>query len=385
MKSKLEQIRSEGYKTLGAIFIIGVAVYLGFTPLFDKVNGGVAGAVLGASFGAIFVIVLTMYLLNKQTEIEQESKKGERVFAEKVVLYWKIIEETEKMLEDGQLSKEKEMRKIPFVMTRLLMMGNDDVIQKYKVIFTNIYKIFESKESDTVDIEDQSRTEIMDALSHFAVSCRVDLGVSGLELDKTLFEDIKKDLQKMEGIRRGKAKGWMTIEEFLQACKEKERPPELIESTRKLHDKLMQHYRSEPGVLIEIPDFSKSQSQAKLKERTGKKGIFCDITLQKKGIRIGGICKSSRWDYKQLKFPELFFKHDMEHTRKLKIDGITQIDERELKEILFVLDESKKVLEEGKGLKNYKKAAKEGDEKASKQLEELMAEDYTLELNLDNE
>ena len=382
MKSKLEQIRSEGYKTLGAIFIIGVAVYLGFTPLFDKVNGGVAGAVLGASFGAIFVIVLTMYLLNKQTEIEQESKKGERVFAEKVVLYWKIIEETEKMLEDGQLSKEKEMRKIPFVMTRLLMMGNDDVIQKYKVIFTNIYKIFESKESDTVDIEDQSRTEIMDALSHFAVSCRVDLGVSGLELDKTLFEDIKKDLQKMEGIRKGKTqfmKGG--IEEFLQACKEKGRPPELIESTRKLHDNLMQHYRSEPVFGIDIPDFTKTQSQAKLKVKIGK-GVFCDVTLQKKGIRIGNICKSPRWEYKQLKFPELFFKHDKEHPRKLKIDGITQIDERELKGILVVLDESKKVLEGGKVLENYKKAAKKGDEEAKKKLEELLADEETRELNI---
>ena len=46
--------------------------------------GGVAGAVVGSSFGAIFVIVLTMYLLNKQTEIEQESKRSERVFDEKV-------------------------------------------------------------------------------------------------------------------------------------------------------------------------------------------------------------------------------------------------------------------------------------------------------------
>ena len=52
-----------------------------------------------------------------------------------------------------------------------------------------------------------------------------------------------------------------------------------------------------------------------------------------------------------------------------------------MKKILFVLDESKIVLEEKKGLENYKK----GDEEAKKKLEEFMAEDYTLELNLDNE
>ena len=71
--NKLEQTRRKNLTLIGAIFIIGIAVYLGFTPLFNLIGGGVAGAVVGASFGAIFVIVLTMYLLNKQTEIEQES------------------------------------------------------------------------------------------------------------------------------------------------------------------------------------------------------------------------------------------------------------------------------------------------------------------------
>ena len=82
--NKLQQTRKKGVTTLIAISIIAVAVYFGFDPLFDRVGGGVAGAVVGASFGAIFVIVLTMYLLNKQTEIEQESKKSERIFEQKI-------------------------------------------------------------------------------------------------------------------------------------------------------------------------------------------------------------------------------------------------------------------------------------------------------------
>ena len=66
-----------------ALTVIAVAVYVGFTPLYELIGGGVAGAVIGSSFGAIFVIVLTMYLLNKQTEFEQESKKSERIFEKK--------------------------------------------------------------------------------------------------------------------------------------------------------------------------------------------------------------------------------------------------------------------------------------------------------------
>ena len=70
---KLNETRKRGTQSLVALAIIGVSVYLGFEPLFEFVKGGVAGGIIGASLGATFVIILTMYLLNKQTEIEQES------------------------------------------------------------------------------------------------------------------------------------------------------------------------------------------------------------------------------------------------------------------------------------------------------------------------
>ena len=39
-KNKLQSIRKEGRNTLIAITVIGVAVYLGFTPLFEITQGG---------------------------------------------------------------------------------------------------------------------------------------------------------------------------------------------------------------------------------------------------------------------------------------------------------------------------------------------------------
>ena len=89
--TKLEQTRQKGIKTIAVLFVVGVAVFLGFSPLFELVKGGIAGKVIGSTFGAIFAILMTMFLLNKQTEIEQESKKSERVFDEKVVLYKEIL------------------------------------------------------------------------------------------------------------------------------------------------------------------------------------------------------------------------------------------------------------------------------------------------------
>ena len=156
--SKLDETRKKGTNTLIALVVIAVAVYLGFTPLYNLISGGVAGAVVGASFGAIFVIILTMYLLNKQTEIEQESKRGEKVFEEKMKIYWDIFESIQIMLEDGRISKDDEMQKLPFVMLKLVAIGNDKVIEAFQKVYNSINNVFNEKpEDDEVIIEDDER------------------------------------------------------------------------------------------------------------------------------------------------------------------------------------------------------------------------------------
>mgnify|MGYP006117186835 FL=1 len=186
--NKIEKTRKSGERTIIAILVIGIAVYLGFTPLFEKVGGGVAGAVIGSSFGAIFVIVLTMYLLNKQTEIEQESKRGEKIFEEKMKIYYKIFEDTEVMLDDGKISKEDEMKKLPFVMTRLITIGSDEVISSYQEFYGQINEIFEEKPEDIVELTPDQEKGLMRSLSDFANTCRVDLGVSDQAVNAELFK-----------------------------------------------------------------------------------------------------------------------------------------------------------------------------------------------------
>jgi len=184
--SKLRETKKSGYRTLGAIAIIGVSVYLGFTPLYQNVGGGVEGAVIGASFGAIFVIVLTMYLLNKQTEIEQESKKSEKVFEEKVELYKSMLATTKEMLLDNSISSQ-ETTELSFSMVELQMVGADETIDAFNSVFDKINEIFQSKESDPVDISDEHKMEILKSLSRFAQKCRVDLGINESELNEKIF------------------------------------------------------------------------------------------------------------------------------------------------------------------------------------------------------
>ena len=102
MKKNINQTQKQGWLTLFALVIIAFAVSIGFTPLFELIEDGIAARIIGSSFGAIFVIILTMFLLNKQTEIDQESKKSERVFDEKVKIYQKILDICSDMLMDGK-------------------------------------------------------------------------------------------------------------------------------------------------------------------------------------------------------------------------------------------------------------------------------------------
>lgn len=188
--SKLDETRKKGTNTLIALAVIAIAVYFGFSPLYELIspNGGVAGAVVGASFGAIFVIILTMYLLNKQTEIEQESKRGEKVFEQKMNVYWKVFDDTQSMLKDGKISKEDEMQKLPFVMLKLITIGDDAVIDAYQKVYNAINNVFNDKPDDQVEIEDSSKEEIMELLGRFANQCRVDLGVSLEFVETDVFE-----------------------------------------------------------------------------------------------------------------------------------------------------------------------------------------------------
>ena len=202
--NKLEETKRKGRNTLIAIFIIGVAVYFGFTPLFESQLGGVAGAVIGSSFGAIFVIVLTMYLLNKQTEIEQESKRSEKVFEEKMKIYSDIFEKTEQMLDDGKISKNDEMKKLPFVMVRLLTVGSDQVISSFQEVYNSINLVFDSESEDIVELTDDERQNIMTKLSFFANTCRVDLGVSDEQVEAELYKKTEGVIQKSGEILKGK-------------------------------------------------------------------------------------------------------------------------------------------------------------------------------------
>ena len=219
-----------GKRTLFAIAIIGFSAYFGFTPLFNLVDGGIAAAVIGASFSVTFVIILTMYLLNRQTEIQQESKKSEKVFEEKVSIYKGILSHTREMLKDGKLSRE-EIVALSFSAIELQMVGADETIEAFNSVFVEANKIYQSDDNEIVVINESQKMEIYKSLSEFSQECRMDLGINEAILNQEIFDATieelnsavrgKNDLSKYKFKKKEYGKGQLVLAVIKDYAKEK--------------------------------------------------------------------------------------------------------------------------------------------------------------------
>lgn len=218
----MTQREKKNLLTVILIVVIGIAGYIGFGPLFDRFEGGVTGEFLAAIFGTVFTIMLTMFLLNKQTEIEEEKSRGESVFNERVELYKQVIDQMNNIVEDGDISI-TEMNKLQFMLVKLQMVAEDATVQKFINVYDAVSNAFsrtkeeeENEESDNSDnnvtkIEPEDKIAILETMLQFSQSCRVELGLASSEkINTELFaktaESLKKSQKAVEEKKIGRSK-----------------------------------------------------------------------------------------------------------------------------------------------------------------------------------
>ena len=188
------RLKISARKNAISIIIIAIAVFLGFDPLFQLANSKIAVNIISAAFGTIFVIVITMYLLNKQTEIESENNRGEKIFEEKMKIYSDILNKSREMIEDGVLKKD-EMVQAMFQSIQLQMIADNKTIDAYKEVYKEILKVFGENDDDEVDIDMKNQGNILLRLHDFASACRVDLEVSENAPDEKVSDEWSQLLQ----------------------------------------------------------------------------------------------------------------------------------------------------------------------------------------------
>lgn len=196
--------------TVIMIVVIGIAGYIGFGPLFDKFESGVTGQFLAALFGTVFTIMLTMFLLNKQTEIEEEKSRSESVFNERVELYKQITDHMNKIVEDGFVSI-TEMINLQFILVKLQMVAEDSTIQKFtkvydavSIAFSRVREDEEETENsedqkDSTPIEPEDKIAILESMLEFSMACRVELGLASSDsINRDLFAKTNESLKQSQ-------------------------------------------------------------------------------------------------------------------------------------------------------------------------------------------
>ena len=74
-----------------AIIVLSIALYVGFDDLISGAASGTARDTISAALAAIFVLITTMYMLNKQTDLEQEKEFKGVIFNKKFEIYDDVI------------------------------------------------------------------------------------------------------------------------------------------------------------------------------------------------------------------------------------------------------------------------------------------------------
>lgn len=172
------------------VFIIAFSSFLAFEPLFEHLGQKASQEFAAAIFGTIFAAVITMVLLNKQTETEEERSRSEKVFEQKITLYNQAIDTLQSIFEKqddrNQIMLERShITQLEFLLAKMMMIGNDKTINEFKAFYeivTNNY----SPQTKILYLDSSDKQTIF----RFADYCREELGLSDKTLEKATLEDI---------------------------------------------------------------------------------------------------------------------------------------------------------------------------------------------------
>ena len=393
----LKETRKKGSRTLISIAVIAIAVYIGFEPLIANVPDGVAKSVISSSFGAIFVIILTMYLLNKQTEIEQESKKSERVFEEKVELYKNIIENSRKMYSDGKISAD-ELSILPFELIKLQMMAADNIIESYLEFFKKMNSIYSSSEDEEVELTDEDRHEIVSDLSNFAKLCRQDLGIEEELLPADLFNQsisvIEESSDALSGKNQSANAGYVEEDGFYKKLELRGVESSIIDLLSKMLTAIKTEFNEDKFAIDFVATSEKSTPAVSLKVSCDGPSRYSSIKINKKFLRIDAVPLMEDFEFKRIKISENFYfnhtkKHDFDRESNTltgvkkyfggtSSNNIERLSENEIESWIKLCKRIVDYRESGKSknLSSWVKKAEAGDEKSINKIESILSSDY---------
>ena len=156
-----------------SVLILTCALYLGFSELIDRIATETAREVINAAIGVIFVIMTTMYMLNKQTEVDRKRDFDSEILKKKLVIYESALAVWQRVgLADGTI-KHDDRAKCLEVQLQIMMVAPKAVVACAADLTKHINQVYSADDKDS--LLEQDKETFFEDLVRFSEVARNDL------------------------------------------------------------------------------------------------------------------------------------------------------------------------------------------------------------------
>ena len=207
-----------------AIIVLSIALYVGFDDLIFGGASGTARDTISAALAAIFVLITTMYMLNKQTDVEHKKKLDTEIFKRKFIIYDQLISILQNIGHYKLTVNDDDYRKCLNKHYELVMVAPAEIVS-ISIDILNLLKgireVGKVKALDEVNLDEVNQQALRDFINDFCILARADFNLPEAEkfnpkayndnMDKVT-EPGSKNLDKFEFNGRSYTKNRLVLE-----------------------------------------------------------------------------------------------------------------------------------------------------------------------------
>ena len=207
-----------------AIIVLSIALYVGFDDLICGGASGTARDTISAALAAIFVLITTMYMLNKQTDVEHKKKLDTEIFKRKFIIYDQFISILQNIGHYKLTVNDDDYRKCLNKHYELVMVAPAEIVSlsnEILLLLKSIREVGKVKALDEVNLDEVKQQELRDFINDFCILARADFNLPEAEkfnpkayndnMDKVT-EPGSKNLDKFEFNGRSYTKNRLVLE-----------------------------------------------------------------------------------------------------------------------------------------------------------------------------
>jgi hypothetical protein len=167
-----------------AIIVLSIALYVGFDDLIFGGASGTARDTISAALAAIFVLITTMYMLNKQTDVEHKKKLDTEIFKRKFIIYDQFISILQNIGHYKLTVNDDDYRKCLNKHYELVMVAPAEIVSlsnEILLLLKSIREVGKVKALDEVNLDEVKQQELRDFIDDFCILARADFNLPEAE------------------------------------------------------------------------------------------------------------------------------------------------------------------------------------------------------------